>query len=330
MIGKYNVEIYNNRVHYFLTIQRNITILQGDSATGKSELIRLISDYNVNGISSGITVKCDVKCSVLNTEDWDIRLTAMRGNIVFIDETASFLKTTKFAEKVKGSDNYFVIVTRDDLSQLPYSVDEIYGLKNVTDNSKYKSFKKTYNEMYKLYDLQNNQKIIPEKVIVEDSNSGYEFYSFLFPDKCVSAKGKSNIYKIIRDCSNERKLIIVDGAAFGPEMGRVIRYIREVDKNSVLFAPKSFEYLILKSGLIDIQKNVLEETFRYADSKVYMSWEEFFTSYLVSATQNTVFQYSKSKLKDVYKTEGAIKKINNVLPDKIIIQVKNDSTTPSP
>ena len=104
MVGKFDIEIYNNKVHYFLTVKRNITILQGNSATGKTKL----------------------------------RLSVMHKNIVFIDEIAAFVKSKRFAEMVRGSDNYFVIVTRDDLSQLPYSVDEIYGLRNVSDNQKYK------------------------------------------------------------------------------------------------------------------------------------------------------------------------------------------------
>ena len=36
MIGKYDIELYNNKVHYFLTVKRNITMLQGNSATGKT------------------------------------------------------------------------------------------------------------------------------------------------------------------------------------------------------------------------------------------------------------------------------------------------------
>ena len=66
MIGKYDIELYNNKVHYSLTVKRNITMLQGNSATGKTELIRLIGDYEANGASSGITMICDVKCTVLS------------------------------------------------------------------------------------------------------------------------------------------------------------------------------------------------------------------------------------------------------------------------
>lgn len=129
MLGKYEIEIYNNRVHYFLTVKRNITILKGDSATGKTELIRLISEYEANGASSGITLNCKEKCRLLTAVDWELRLKAMTKSIIFIDETAAFVHTKRFAELVKGSDNYFLIVSRDDLSQLPYSIDEIYGLR---------------------------------------------------------------------------------------------------------------------------------------------------------------------------------------------------------
>ncbi len=45
MTGKYDIEVYNKRVHYHLTIKRNITVIRGDSATGKTELLRMISDY---------------------------------------------------------------------------------------------------------------------------------------------------------------------------------------------------------------------------------------------------------------------------------------------
>lgn len=197
MFGKYDIEIYNNRVHYFLTIKRNITLFKGDSATGKTELIRLISEFEANGKSSGITLKCERKCTVLTNVDWEIRLSAISQSIIFIDETADFIKTKRFAELVRRADNYFVIITRDDLSQLPYSVEEIYGLKNSASNSKYKTYTKVYNEMYKLYNLNSLSQIKPELVITEDSNSGYEFFSHLF-DRCESAKGKSNIYEAIR------------------------------------------------------------------------------------------------------------------------------------
>ena len=58
MVGKYKIEVSNNRVTFFLEVKRNITIIQGDSGTGKTTLIRLLSDYNRLGPSSGVSVKC--------------------------------------------------------------------------------------------------------------------------------------------------------------------------------------------------------------------------------------------------------------------------------
>lgn len=318
MVGKYEIEVYNNKVHYFLTIKRNITILQGNSATGKTELIRLIQEHETNGMSSGITLICDVKCTVLTAVDWELRLSSMNSQIVFIDETAGFLRSQRFAELVKGSDNYFVIVSRDDLSQLPYSIDEIYGLRNVSDTQKYKTNKRVYNEMYKLYHLDTKGTIEPEAVITEDSNSGYEYFHMLYGGRCISAHGKSNVYDSIRSVQDKTVLAIVDGAAFGSEIGKVLRYLETSNVNCTLYAPESFEYLILTAGLMDVPKGILQETYLYADSKEFMSWEEYYSSYLADITRNTVYQYSKQRLAEVYKTQGAVSKIAAVMPVAIL------------
>ena len=316
MVGKYDIEIYNNRVHYFLTIKRNITIVKGDSATGKTELIRLVSEYEANGNSSGITLKCEKNCTVLTNVAWELRLSAISQSIIFIDETAGFIKTKRFAELVRNSDNYFVIVTRDDLSQLPYSVEEIYGLKNTAGSSKYKTYKKVYNEMYKLYNLDSLSTIVPELVITEDSNSGYECFSNLYDD-CESAKGKSNIYESIRRNADKKLLVIVDGAAFGPEIGKVMGYLSVNDIDCVLYAPESFEFIILKAGIVDIPEQIVDETFKYADSIKYISWEEFYTEYLIKATEGTIYKYSKTRLNNNYLQHKILEKIKNVLPDQI-------------
>ena len=320
MTGKYNIEVYNNRVHYFLTVKRNITILQGNSATGKTELLRLISDHETNGVSSGITLLCDKRCTVLTPVDWELRLSGLESSIVFIDETAGFIKSKRFAELVKGSDNYFVIVTRDDLSQLPYSIEEIYGLKNVSDNQKYKSYRRIYNEMYKLYDFNISKEFEPDTVLTEDSNSGYDFFYQLYGEKCISAKGKSNVYQCIRDNSDKQILAIVDGAAFGAEIGKIYRYLESNYVKCVIYAPESFEFLLLSAGFVDVPDDVTTETWKYADSKLYMSWEEFYTDHLIKNTSGTVYQYNKNRLAAPYKTEGIISKVISVMPDEILLK----------
>ena len=102
---------------------------------------RLILD----GDSSGVLVKCEVPCVVIGGQRWEENLQFIHNSIVFIDECNRFIKSEDFAVRVKESDNYFVIVTRDDLPNLPYSVKEIYGIR---ESGKYAGLKQVYNEFY--------------------------------------------------------------------------------------------------------------------------------------------------------------------------------------
>ena len=80
------------------------------------------------------------------------------------------MKSQEFAAAVKGSDNYFVIVTRENLPNLPYSVEEIYG---IHASGRYHDLKRTYNELYHIYSPEVlSGKVEPEVVVVEDSNAG--------------------------------------------------------------------------------------------------------------------------------------------------------------
>ena len=317
MTGKYQIVLYNNKVQYRLSVERNLTLLRGDSATGKSELIRLLTQYNGNPHSSGITLICDKECTVLNEGNWQLFLQIYRGRVFFIDEGNAFLRTQEFADEVKRSDNYFVIISRESLPQLPYSVDEIFGLQEGKEAGRYREPKRFYNEMYRIYGSSFVLRTIPDLIITEDSNSGNEFFQILFPGKCISSQGKSNIKRLLLAHANQSVLAVVDGAAFGPEMQDCMEMVRAYGRSMSIFAPESFEYLILQSGLIEVPKAVLAETWNYADSLKYFSWEEFYTSYLSDTTQNQVYQYSKRKLNSFYKTIGSIDKIINTFPESI-------------
>lgn len=316
MTGKYELELYNNRVHYYLEIKRNITIIQGNSATGKSEFIRLLAAHNANPQSSGIVLNCERTCTVLTAEDWQSRIAGYSQRILFMDEDALFVKTQAFAEAVLHSDNYFVIITRDELPQLPYSIEEIYTMHDVTDSQKYRNTKRVYNETRQLYHSEQFISAKPNTVVTEDSNSGNQFLSVLYGMKCLSANGKSNVRKILQT-SADPVCVIVDGAAFGPEMAECVKILILNDNGSALYAPESFEYLLLKSGISDCPMDVLERTYEYADSMKYVSWEDFYTAYLADATQHTIYQYSKSHLPDAYLTLGNINKVRNILPSEI-------------
>lgn len=128
MKGKYKVSVENNRLHYEFEIKQNITIIRGDSATGKTTLVNMLRQAQKFGASSGIDLICEVPCKILEGENWKLILENAADTIFFIDNGNAFINTVEFAEAVKKSNNYFVLITRENLHNLPYSVDEIYGL----------------------------------------------------------------------------------------------------------------------------------------------------------------------------------------------------------
>ena len=302
MKGRHRIIIQNNKVHYDFEVVRNITIIRGDSATGKTTLIDMIAQYEVDKGRSGINLSCDKNCTVLTGLRWQENLSAIRDSIVFIDEHDRFITSKDFARRVSESDNYYVIVTRDNLSNLPYSVDEIYG---IHESGKYIDIKKTYNELFKIYtDFEVLDEEI-EVVITEDSNSGFDFFDEVSSDKnvkCISAGSKSNIYSIIqKNCKNTNCLIIGDGAAFGNEMNRLMELLN-VGYRFALFLPESFEWVILKSGLIDGNRvqDILKSPEQYIESSEYFSWERFFTALIIKETVGTYKKYTKDKLNKYY------------------------------
>ena len=317
MVGRYDIELYNNKVHYHLDIKRNITVLRGDSASGKSELIRLLSAYNANPESSGITLISEKACNVLTEENWKLFIESYKERIFFIDEGNTFLETEEFAKAAKTADHYFVIVSRERLPQLPYSIEEIYGLREGDEAGKYRNATRIYNEMYQLYSNHLGNADSPNVVITEDSNSGHDFFCKVYPDKCTSAGGKSNVQGKLISSREDNILVIVDGAAFGPEIQSCMELINVSPKSISLYAPESFEYLILKSGLIDVPKDILDETWKYADSRKYHSWEDYYTAELCERTRNSVGQYSKKKLNGYYTTKGSIDKICKCFPWRV-------------
>ena len=123
MKGSYRIVAKNSFVRYDFEIRRNITIIKGDSATGKTTLVDMVREYYENGIGSGIEIICDRTCTVLEGRNWKALLATMKECIIFIDEGNSFVRTTEFARSVQKSDNYYVIVSREGLENLPYSVE---------------------------------------------------------------------------------------------------------------------------------------------------------------------------------------------------------------
>lgn len=323
MKGTHRIVVQNKRIRYDFEIKRNITVIRGNSATGKTALVDMIREHFENGNASGVELNCDKECTVLEGRTWLGQLAQMKDSIVFIDEGNAFIMSDDFSTAIQNTDNYYVIVTREGIPSLPYSVEEIYGIRS---SGKYGTLKRTYNEFYHLYQLSDlNRMVKPEMMITEDSNSGYQFFKGICEKEqkvtCISANGKSNIFSVVTEWKESNVLIIADGAAFGSEMEKIISLIKDYP-NITLYLPESFEWLILKSGILEISglDKILEYPGDEIESQEYFSWERYFTEQLIQWTKDSYLKYSKRSLNPVYLQEKISDKIIAVLPEQILLK----------
>lgn len=320
MKGIHEIIVQNKRICYRFELKRNITVIRGDSATGKTTLIDMIQEYYEEGKESGINLHSDKECIVVSSNRrWKQELIGIEDSIVFIDEGNKFVFEDEFASYIKSTDNYYVIVTREGIPTLPYSVKEIYGIRN---SGKYGNLKQVYNEFYPFYSINEESQIDKKEIILtEDSNSGYQFFESVTSEmeaKSETAGGKSNIFSKLQELNEIKRgqkiLVIADGAAFGSEIEKIEK-MRRINDQIDLYLPESFEWMILKSGILEEKKikDILDHPADYIESKEYFSWERFFTELLVRETKNTQFQYFKSKLNKYYKMGQNKDKILNVM-----------------
>lgn len=317
MNGKHTIKVRNRRVQFELELERNITVIRGNSGTGKTTLIGMLRDYEALGEQSGVSVSSGKPCRVLTHIDWENRLQSIENSIVFIDEGNTFISSRDFANAICGTTNYYVLITRESLYQLPYSVESVLELRKTTTRSSGNT-RCTYNKAYPYY------KTVPkvgeqlpafDKIITEDSNAGHQMFSHIvraYNIECESAGGKSNIFQKLDAQDFTRALVIADGAAFGADMEKVYQLLLECPGHVTLFLPESFEWLILKAGIVrsgDVDR-ILANPHEYINSEEYFSWEQYFTQLLIGLTQDHEYmRYNKTKLASFYFQAENVRKL---------------------
>ncbi len=303
MHGIKKIKVSNRKATFKLELHRNITVICGDSGTGKTTLYNMIADYSRLGNASGVNLSSDAPCTVLSDNAyWMQQLKDTENSIVFVDEGMKAVFSKEFAKAARNSSNYYVIITREALHELPYSVEEIYEIKT---SGRIHTLKRKYRSSEKFHRYTSPALENFDFLITEDSKSGFQFYEQYFKGtdiECISTASNSNIYKWLQAHPKDKALVIADGAAFGAEIDRVIKECAKSKGAHQLCLPESFEWLILKSGLIKDARiaDVLENTSDYVECKNHFSWENFFTDYLIETTKDTPFSYQKQKINQIF------------------------------
>ena len=313
MKGSYRVIVENNRLRYDFVIERNITVIKDYSGTGKSTLIRMLEDSEKRGSTA---VKCERRCVAFSrvNDFWEENLPRYSNTILFFDEKCDCIMTKEFSKIVENSNCYFVLVTRRSIGTLPYSIQSVF---RITEMNRYTNLKRE-NIFYGRY-VNSNINLSVQKidlVIVEDSNSGYEFFSKIFPDKCISAHGNGNVKNVLLGVENsncKNVLVIVDGASFGAHIDGILMICEKLKHQGIIvdiLAWESFEYILLKSSFLYRRyKNSIDGYENNIESSKFFSWEKYFTWLLEELTKGTIAEYSKSSLNKYYLSNRCISSV---------------------
>lgn len=308
LIGEHRLVVERRKVRYEITIRHKLSIIQGDSGTGKTYLSKMIFESTSLGQYANISIRCDLKVYAVTS------LETMRNAIndgyqlLVIDETYFRPMTMgdsgeSVARLIKDKPVYCIFITRDaGYTSLPVDVDACYTLQYTTKGSKVI----VTNEQ--LYDWKNEGTIKPSIVYTEDTKVGHSFFKRTLPDcKVIGVGGTGNLKKLLMhklesDISgNDAVVIIADGCAFGMVMSYYVllkNKLRDLGIDIRLYIPPPFEYMILDSGIIPkVDKSRLQNAFMYAKIEKYMSFEKYYEDYLYSITNGKLGKNSTALLR---------------------------------
>ena len=190
---------------------------------------------------------------------------------------------------------------------------------------KQKNKKHTLEKVYKL-----NEKYIFSKdveknnfnvFLTEDSKSGLQFFKKCFDKstiRCETSNGNTKLYDYLLKFSKDKIFLFADGAALSPYIDEIYKYkIINKNKTVILCFPESFEYLLLKSGVLNKNefKNELEKPYDFINYNLYLTWEQYFVYLIERVTKNKTdgSKYSKNKIAIFYTKKENIKKILKII-----------------
>ena len=87
MNGIQSVKIRDRRSQYKFELKRNITIIRGNSGTGKTTLFDMVSAHARLKEKSGVQIECDKNCLAISSDDdWKRIIKSNNNSIIFIEE----------------------------------------------------------------------------------------------------------------------------------------------------------------------------------------------------------------------------------------------------
>lgn len=315
MKGKYHINLKIRNREYNLSIERQFTILLGESSTGKSyfvdQLNAVLNDPNTSIRNSVLSTNIDTIIVYTNQTQFAedpikvIKSTIkknrkMGSSIIIMDEVVVESLGSRIGELV-SSDSYFLFVTRKPIIEIPYSIFSIYTFEcqvKMLNGNKY--FASSLCHLYE----DKEKWVSPDLLIAEDSTSGYYFYVNSLNITVVSSNGNTKILKILRTYIHGGKykniVVLVDSAAYGSLISQLVEFATGIyGVNITILVPESFEWLILRSKLcrnLPMVSSVLGKPYDFCETTKFASYEQMFTKCLSVSLKNRSITYSKGRI----------------------------------
>lgn len=255
------------RLQFEIPIAGKYTIIRGESATGKSTLIRTLLQHD-----SKITFPLQVVALPNNESTIDLEDPSLPQSLFYGDEDLYYLHRTEFQKAMARSRHCFLLVTRNKLSSLSYSYKDVLKLE-----LQGKIHKGT--QMY-LQDVDFPDLAGIQNVCTEDEKAGHFVIQTIIKG-VVSAKGKDNIAKKLEELSHT--LFIADGVGFGSCIGDVMGSLK-FPKGNQLYLQESFEATVYQSEFCMGTKAPMWDC---------PNKEEFYTELLTELFKENGFKYDK-------------------------------------
>lgn len=298
------IKIKSKLINYDLHFDNRINIIRGNSATGKSTLVRLIDDKR----KSKIDIQSNYNIVHLTSEIISLGIKFDKNTVYIMDENDG-IEDNLVTNIINKSKNKFILITRDsNLENISYGIESIYEI--------HKSGNININK-HKYINIRNNNLNINliDSILTEDSGSGLQFYKNYKNFNVQTSNGNSNINKMVKN----NQIVVVDSLAFGPYIK--ILYKKIINNNIFLIYPKSFEWLVLTSNIFRLNNDKLY--LDYLDCKYNITEEKFYENILKNESNKINIKYSKSKLNEKFLDENQFNKINNRIDELFDINIKN-------
>ena len=124
MRGTKQIRVSNRILQYRFAVNRNITVVTGNSGTGKTTLYDLIAEHTRLGESSGVRIKADAPCIALTDIDWLNQLRRTSGSSI---DSQQYFSWENFFE------DYLVQQTAG--THYAYSKSQLHSFYTVRENS---------------------------------------------------------------------------------------------------------------------------------------------------------------------------------------------------